>query len=120
MNNLLSKALSVIPQSIFTVENFLSRTANDYGIYVNTYDEPVTATGIIQAVENSAYQTLGLEFGKYYVQVWSLTTLRGIDKQEVADRIIYNSQTFNVIKSVDWMTYNGWNSVIAVEEKADV
>jgi len=117
MNNVLSMALSIIPRVPFMLKRFSSRTRSDIGLIVPTYSDPVEVWGIVQAVDNSAYQQLGLEFGKNYISVWAEIAMQGIDKQEVADQIIYDSKTFNIITSTDWINYNGWSSVIAVEAK---
>jgi len=117
MGNLLNLAMSVIPRVQFGVEKYVSNSTNSIGIKAPIYATPVSFWGCVQAVENSAYQKLNLEFGKNYIQVWGETDILGLDKQEVADRIVYNGRTFNVEKSTDWMDYNGWSSVIAVEDK---
>jgi hypothetical protein len=117
MNNLLKMALSIIPRVQFQVKRFASQVPNDIGLTVPTYAAPVTVWGCVQAVDNSAYQQLGLEFGKNYIAVWAEIAMLGIDKQEVSDQIIYDSKTFNVVTSTDWMNYNGWSSIIAVESK---
>jgi hypothetical protein len=110
-------AMRIIPRVQFQVKKFVSQEISDIGFVVSTYDEPVTVWGCVQAVDNSAYQQLGLEFGKNYISVWAEIAMLGIDKKEVADQIIYDSKTFNVVKSTDWINYNGWSSVIAVESK---
>lgn len=117
MNNLLSDALSVIPRSVFQVKKFSSKTVNERGIVVPVYADPVSVSGIVEAVKNTAYQALGLEFGKNYIMAWAEYSMAGIDTQEVADRIIYNGKTYTVINTTDWLLYNGWTSVIAVEDK---
>jgi len=117
MNNLLQMAMNIIPRVQFQHKAFVSQEPNDIGFVIPTYGDPVTVWGCVQAVENSAYTQLGLEFGKNYISVWGQIAMLGIDKQEVADQIIYDSKTFNVVKSTDWMNYNGWTSVIAVEVK---
>ena len=119
MNNLLSQALSIIPQSSFQVQNFTGSTINNLGIRVPVWSTAENAFGIVQAVKNSTYQQLGLEFGKKYIAVWSNTDLKGLDDQGVSDQVIYNGKTFNVVNSAaDWKTYNGWNAAICAEVKS--
>ncbi len=117
MNNLLSQAFSVIPKVSFQVKRFKSKIVNGFGIVVPVYYTPVTVRGIIQAVENSAYQALGLDLAKNYITAWANYEMQGLDTHEVADQIIYNGRKFNVIKRTDWTAYNGWNQVLAVEDK---
>lgn len=117
MNNLLNSALSIIPRVPFQVQKFQSETINAIRVKVAAYSAPVDVFGIVEAVDNAAYQQLGLEFGKNYIQVWGEIGMLGLDKQEIADRILFNGKTFNVVKSTDWLFYNGWSSVIAVENK---
>jgi len=118
MNNLLNSALSIIPKSAFTIEKFSSNSVNALGYEVNVYSSAVAGVGIVEAVQNSAYQKLGLDFAKNYIEVWANSELSGIDKQESADRIIYNGGTYTVINSNDWNIYNGWSSALAVKNKA--
>lgn len=117
MNNLLNAALSIIPRVEFQLKKYESKSENDIGNVVATFSDSVTIYGCVQAVENSAYQSLGLEFGKNYIEVWAETEMLGLDKQDFGDRIIYNGSTYNVVKSTDWMNYNSWTSVVAVEDK---
>jgi hypothetical protein len=117
MNNLLADALSIIPRSTFQLKKFVSQSTNERGIVVPTYAAPVSVSGIVEAVKNTAYQALGLEFGKNYIRAWGEVSMAGIDTQEVADRIIYNGKTYTIINTTDWLLYNGWTSVIAVEDK---
>jgi hypothetical protein len=118
MNNLLKMALSIIPKSAFTLESFSSKTTNTLGYSVNVFSTAEAQSGIVQVIQNSTYQSLGLDFSQNYIEVWAETAINGLDKQEVADRIIYNGGTYNVIKSNDWSVYNGWSSVVAVEDKS--
>ena len=117
LGNLLNMALSIIPRSTFSLERYTGSAINSIGLVGSTFSAPVEVSGIVQAVENSAYKALGLEFGKNYIQVWGETEMIGLDKQKVADHIVYNGRSFNVEKSTDWITYNGWSSVVAVEDK---
>ena len=117
MNNLLASALSIIPRVPFQVQKFDTEAINDLGYKVPVFSAQIDALGIVEAVDNATYQQLGLEFGKNYIQVWGELEMLGLDKQEIADRIIFNGKTFNVVKSTDWLFYNGWSSVIAVEDK---
>jgi hypothetical protein len=117
MNNLLNLAMSIIPRVEFQVEKYAAKATNELGNVVATFSDAVTVQGCVQAVENSAYQDLGLEFGKNYIEAWAEIAMLGLDKQDTADRITYNGATYNVVKSTDWLNYNGWTSVIAVEDK---
>lgn len=117
MNNLLADALSVIPRSEFQIKKFVSQIPNERGILVPVYAAPVSVSGIVEAVKNTAYLALGLEFGKNYIRAWGEVSMSGIDTQEVADRIIYNGRTYTVISATDWVLFNGWTSVVAVEDK---
>jgi hypothetical protein len=117
-DNLLNLANSIIPRSTFDFRKYTGSATNSIGIRGPTYASDVAVSGIVQAVDNAAYQALKLEFGKNYIQVWGEVEMLGLDKQEGADQIIYNNRTYNVEKSTDWMVYNSWTSVIAVEDKS--
>ena len=119
MNNVFEMAMAAIPRVEFSVQKFVSRAPNDFGVLINVYTAPVSYWGCVQPVKNTKYEALGLQFGKNYITVWGEVEMNGIDRQAVADRILYNGKTFNVVSSSDWMAYNGWSSVIAVEEKLE-
>jgi len=119
LGNLLNLAHSIIPTSTFQVQKYSgTNTVSEIGFKIPIFNAPVDVEkGIVEAVENAAYRNLGLEFGKNYIQAWSSVGMLGLDRQEVADQIIYNGMVYNVEKSTDWVTYNEWGSVIAVEDK---
>lgn len=45
--------------------------------------------------------------------------MKGVEEQEVPDRLEFYGQTWSVVKTVPWINYNGWNGVLVVEDKRE-
>ena len=117
--NLLEIALGVIPGETFQYEKFTGTVENDIGLNVPQFAAPVTVTGSIQGVELDIYPQLGLDFQKNYRLVYASVNMKGVEEQEVPDRLTFYGLTWSVVKTVPWMNYNGWNGVLLVEDKRE-
>lgn len=120
--NLLKKALKLIPGEGYQYLKYLGETINDFGINVPSYALPVTITaqnGIVQAPENSIYQQLGLSLDKNYKIFYGAVSILGNEAQPQPDRFIYDGKMFETVRNTDWFNYDGWCGVLAVEIKRD-
>lgn len=119
-NNLLNQALKVIPNQTFTYYKFKKVEVNDIGIKTNSYEQPVTMQGSVQAVSQDMYEKLGLDWSKKYISVHASIDIRNMDnEQPVPDKIEWNGKVYLVTKQTNWYTQDGWNKVIAVEQTED-
>ena len=115
LDNLLKKAMQIIPTEKITYKKFISNSTNDLGQKVPTYQDFVNIKASVQSVSIDSMKKLELDFAKTYKMVYSLTNLNTISKNSASDLIVYNSENYQVVKKdSDWMTYNGWNGVLVV------
>jgi len=115
MENILSKALSILPQQGFQWVKFNGRTTNDIGIDVPSYDNAVDLSGSVQSVDRSLYQKMGLDWKRIYIIIYSLTDIIGIERDSSGDKVIYAGKTFQVLSENDWIPMNDWSGVLCVE-----
>lgn len=117
--NLLEIALGVIPGEKFIYRQFVGTVENDIGLNVPQFSAPIEVTGSVQSVELDIYPELGLDFQKNYRLVYASINMKGVEEQEVPDRLEFYGQTWSVVKTVPWINYNGWNGVLVVEDKRE-
>lgn len=118
-NNLLNRALRLIPPETFQHVRFNGDTLNDFGVSVPNYSEPITLKGSVQVPELVLYQQLGLELEKNYRIFYGAQLVQGNETQRQPDRFIYKSKTYEVVKNTPWFEYDGWCGVLAVEIKTN-
>ena len=121
-NNLLKKALKLIPGESYQYFKFEREEVNSFGISVPVYAAPKTITpqnGMVQSPENSVYQQLGLSLDKNYKIFYGAISIQGNETQKQPDRFLYQNKTFETVRNADWFTYDGWCGVLAVEIKRD-
>nr|DAL93355.1 MAG TPA: Minor capsid protein [Caudoviricetes sp.] len=117
--NLLQIALGVIPPEKFLYYRFTGTAENEIGLNVPQFAAPVELEGSIQGVELNIYPELGLDFQKNYRLVYASANMKGIEEQDVPDRLEFYGLTWSVVKTVPWINYNGWNGVLVVEDKRE-
>lgn len=121
-NNLLRKALTLIPGETYQYLKYIDEEPNAMGINIPTYADPVTITpanGIVQSPENSLYQQLGLSLDKNYRIFYATTSILGNEAQPQPDKFLYDGKVFETVRNTDWFNYDGWCGVLAVEVKRD-
>jgi hypothetical protein len=116
-NNLLNKALNLIPPESYLYYEFLGDTVNELGIKAPTYAAPKTIRGSVQSPENSLYQQLGLSLDKNYKIFYGAISIKGNETQPQPDRFLYDGKLFEVVKNTNWFNYDGWSGVLAIEIK---
>lgn len=116
-NNLLNRAFTLIPQQEFTFCKFISKEVNEQGLFVNTYAEPKKCKGSIQAVDQSLYEKLGLDFEKAYRLVYASIFMEGVNTQNTPDKLIFEGKTWKVVRETPWYSVDGWCGIMVVEDK---
>lgn len=114
-SNLLNQALSVIQKQSFGYLKFLTRSTNDIGVDVPTYESEKTLTGSVQAVPRNLYQHLGLDWKKNYIMIYSSDDITGIQRDTSGDKVLFAGKTFLVESENDWKPIDGWSGVLCVE-----
>ena len=74
LGNLLELALSVLPAVNFYYRHYTGEQRNELGVKIPTYGEWLSCRGMVQPVQRSKYEDLGLDFAKNYINVWGTLT----------------------------------------------
>lgn len=122
-NNLLNQAFKLIPQQDFQFCKWNSKSVNEQGIMINTFDAPVSCKGSIQAVDQALYKELGLDFEKQYRLVYASVFIQGLDaskQQNTPDRLVFEGRNWKIIRNTPWHSADGWCGVLVVEDTENV
>ena len=114
-SNLLMQALSLISAQSFQYIAFQSRLTNSIGYDVNTYAAPITIQGSIQPVPRSLYDQYGLQIQKNYIWVYTPNAVVDIDRDRSSDKVIFNSNTYQILSDTLWYPLDGWTAAIAIQ-----
>lgn len=114
MINVLKTALRMIPLEPIIYSKFQSRAINDIGIEENNYNTPITIRASVQAVPRSMYEQLGLDLQKKFVTVYTTQDVVDVGRDTPGDKFIYVGETYLIESKTDWLSFNGWNSFMAV------
>jgi hypothetical protein len=115
-NNILTRALKIIPRHPFTVEPWLGQAIDDRGIVAPSYGTPITIIGHVQAVQRNVYQNLGLDFQKSYIRVYTDSAPIGdLARDRSADLITWQGKMFKANGAGDWMILDGWQRILCVQ-----
>lgn len=115
-SNLLKRANRLIPFEKIVFQKWTGNTFQE-GIAVPTFAEGVELSASVQPVRTEIYEKLGLDFQKDYVTVHASVQMNGTDKQATPDRMIYDGFVWNVQKSNNWFSYDGWSSAVFIRIK---
>ena len=116
--NLLNKALSIIPQQTFVYYKWKSNTVSSIGIKKDEYETPITLYGSVQAIEQTMYDKLGLDWSKKYIHIYASANIRNTDNEQISpDKIVWDNKEYLVTKCTNWYKQDGWVNIIAVEQE---
>lgn len=116
-SNLLQQALQIINPQGVRIQRYAGRVKGPAGVYVTSYAPAVCISGSFQPVNRSAYQTLGLDFSKSYVTLYTSAPVRVIDRDQTGDRVEYAGRLYEAQSDMDWRGQDGWSSYLFVEVK---
>lgn len=118
IGNLLEGALSVLPFVCFKYRSFRRSEVDEFGQSVQAFNEWKLCRGMVQPVNRSLYEDMGLDFTKTYISVWGSIPLdASSEKQDGSDQLLWNGHLWNITAVNEWNQYNGWANVTAVEER---
>jgi len=115
MNNTYAKLRKIIKRQNIEYQTATNRTINDVGQYETTYTTPISMKAIVQPVNQTLMQTLGLDFQKVYITVHLPLEPKAIHAGESGDIITYNSNNYKIIHIEDWYATAGYTLVRAVQ-----
>jgi hypothetical protein len=117
-SNLLNRARKLIKFGSVRYFAATGRTMNSARQWVTTFvedEKPLSCS--VQAVARSLYSKQGLDFNKFYVNVWASRAMVSIDRDTSGDRFIYNGALYAFSDGYDWFEQDGWATVLAVRIK---
>lgn len=121
--NLLRQAMRVIRPVTIEYHRYAGRVENEYGSWVTSYDPAQPIRASVQAVDRSRYESLGLDFSRSYVMIFSSHNLNGIHRDESPDRFVLpDGRAYTALSETDWYGIDGtwvsgspgWSYVLAV------
>lgn len=131
LGNLLKQALRVVPPEKFQYRKVLSVETNEIGNTIPTFSEWIDTVGSVQPgltfsfnargvssmIDLIQAKKIGIEQAKDMVTVFT----KDIDVvnthfQKQPDQILYHGRTFNIISISNWLPYDGWKSLVCVED----
>lgn len=113
-SNLLKLALQAITPSTVKYYAYVSRTINAIGLYETTFAASVDILGSVQAVPQSMYQQLGLDFTKNYVMFYSTQLIGEVTRDRTGDQFEFGGKRWQVESSNNWHAIDGWNGLLAI------
>ena len=121
MINVLHHAMRLVgvvhPNMTMTCRRYKSHTVNEMGVVQPVYEE-FEAVGQFQPNAASASPNqLNIEVAKLGRNVWIKAELHTVETQPVADQIIKDGKTYNVMTVTDWNPGNGWGCYVVTEEQ---
>lgn len=114
--NLLNMALTLVPQQSVQWFRYLGSVTQPNGLDVSSFDAGVIAYGSFQPVAKSAYQTLGLDFSKEYVRLFTSTPIVVLGRNIAGDEFVFAGNRYHVMDNTEWLNVNGWNENMAVRQ----
>lgn len=118
-SNLLADAFELIETQPMQYLKYASRALNEVGQYVSSFDAPVPVEGSIQAVPRSKYQMMGLDFQKFYVQIYVELLVVDLQRGMSGDQFIDDATgiRYQIESETDWFYQDGWVSALAIRIK---
>lgn len=114
-SNILNRATRLIAQQSVDYYQDIGRVNNEIGLDVTNYAPPVSILGSVQAVPLNDYVELGLDFGKTYLNLYTNTTLIGVERDVSGDVFVFSGRVYQCRSITNWKSMDGWNQVTAVE-----
>lgn len=129
LGNLHTKASTIIPKEEFQWRRLLSCETNSIGNTIPEYSEWASHLGHIQPGLTFSFNArgisnpgeiakqLGIDMSKEVITVYaSGLNLHNVHEQDAPDQIKYKDKVYNIWSISNWFDYNGWKSLICVED----
>ena len=114
-SNILNMALSVIAKTSFNYYAFSSRFKQPNGVYLPTYAPPVALQGSVQPVPRELYQEYGLDFNKYYQNVFVSQNVVDVARDVSGDMVQIQGQMYQCESITPWYGIDGWVQILVVK-----
>ena len=114
-SNLLSIALTVIAPQQIALSRATVRVENAIGEWVTTYAPQVPVEGSWQPVDQTKYESLGLDLAKKYFMFYASEQINSINRGESPDLAERNGRKYSTVSDVPWNDVDGWQSAMFVD-----
>lgn len=114
-SNLLAIALTVITPSEIALSRATGRVQNAVGEWVTTYAPQVPIEGSWQPVDQTKYESLGLDLTKKYFTFYASEVINSINRGESPDLCERNGRKYSTVGDVPWNDVDGWQSALFVD-----
>jgi hypothetical protein len=114
-SNLLSIALTVITPQQIALSRATARVENAIGEWVTTYAAQAPVEGSWQPVDQTKYESLGLDLTKKYFMFYTTERINSINRGESPDLCERNGRKYSTVSDVPWNDVDGWQSAMFVD-----
>jgi hypothetical protein len=107
-------ATKIIGKNDYILFQYNGRQLDDRGLYVSEFSDPINLKDSIQAVPRNLYAEFGLDWNKYYIQIYTDNPLMVVERENSGDQIEFNGSRYQLLDNNDWNPIDGWQGVLAV------
>ena len=113
--NILDVASSIIQKYPFNYYKFKDKKRNEIGIFVNEFEPPMRAFGMIQALDQKMMKQRGLDMEGRSIEIYTDYPLESVGRDRPSDQIGWENKRWDIIASDNWPEIDGWKSVVCIE-----
>jgi hypothetical protein len=117
MFNILNVALRLIPAVNFQYREYLGSELSAVGQDVPQYGEWQAVRGHAQPLKKNLYEKIGLQISDNAYNFFIPAHATGVSQKISPDQILFSGKTWDIVKTADWFSYDGWVAVVAIERK---
>ena len=114
-SNLLAIALTVIAPQQIVLYRATGRAENAIGEWVTTYSPGYPVEGSWQPVDQSKYESMGLDLTKKYFMFYASERINSINRGESPDLAERDTRKYSTVGDVPWNDVDGWQSAMFVD-----
>jgi len=114
-SNLLAIALTVIAPETIALYPATGRTQNSIGEWVTTYAAGLPVEGSWQPIDQSKYESLGLDLSKRYFMFYASEDITGIVRNESPDIAERKGRKYSTVGDTPWYDVDGWQASMFVD-----
>lgn len=91
------------------------RVKNKVGQWTTFYEMAIPLEAVVQAVDSKTYKSLGLDFQKRYIMIYTDLDSIDLSRNCSGDRVeLPNGEVYQFTSSNDWYMFDGWVGILAV------
>jgi len=118
-SNLLTDAMALLDTVDIKYYKDSSRTLNDQGVWVTTYEPFVLIEASVQAPDRNTYVQYGLDMQKNYLKVFLSADTVDLSRDQSGDQFVIglpgNEYRYQLESEVPWYDFDGWVELYIVQ-----